>query len=73
MKTLKFKIRTWTKGLSYMLLTKEQAPWVDYLEIDEETDERTLSPDAPDNVKKAYEEHLKWKQSYIDKGMKIPK
>ena len=56
-----------------MLLTKEQTPWLDYLEIDDETDERRLSSNAPDEVKKAYEEHLKWKQSYIDEGMKIPK
>lgn len=47
--------------------------WIDYLEIDEETDERILSLDAPNDVKKAYEEHLRWRQSYIDKEMRIPK
>ena len=56
-----------------MLLTKEQTPWIDYLEIDEETDERRLSSDAPDEVKKAYEEHLRERQKYIDKGLKVPK
>ncbi len=56
-----------------MLLTKEQAPWVEYLEFDEETDERRLNSDAPDEVKRAYEEHQKKLQEYIDKGMKIPK
>ena len=55
------------------MLTKEQAPWVDYLEIDEKTGERKLNSKAPDEVKKAYEEHQKELQKHIDKGIKIPK
>ena len=40
------------------MLTKSQAPWVEYLEIDEETGARKLKDDAPEEIKKAYMEHL---------------
>ena len=55
------------------MMTKEQAPWIDYLEIDEETTERRLSSDAPDEIKKVYENHEKKIQKHIDKGTTIPK
>ena len=40
------------------MLIKSQAPWVEYLEIDEETRERKLRNDAPKEIKEAYMEHL---------------
>lgn len=38
---------------------KVREPWVGYLEIDEETDEVYLSEDAPEEIREAYEKHLK--------------
>ena len=55
------------------MLTKEQAVWIDYLEIDEETGERKLNSDAPDEVKKAYEKHREKIQEHIDNETMIPK
>lgn len=55
------------------MLTRDDAPWIDYLEIDEESNERKLSNDAPDDVKKAYEEHQKKVREHINNGTMIPK
>lgn len=55
------------------MLTEKDAPWVDYLEIDEETDERRISSDAPDEIRKAYEIHQKEIQEHINNGTRIPK
>lgn len=46
---------------------------LDNLEIDEERNERKLSNDAPDEIKKAYKEHQRKIQEYIDNGAMIPK
>ncbi len=40
------------------MFTMEQAPWVEYLEIDEETLERRLREDTPDEIRALYEQHL---------------
>lgn len=39
------------------MLTFEEAPWVEYLEIDEETRERKLRNDTPDEIRLKYEEY----------------
>lgn len=39
--------------------TNKQAPWVNYLEINEKTFERKLKKNTPPEIKKTYEEHLK--------------
>lgn len=53
------------------MLTKSQSPWVEYLEIDEETRERKLKDGAPEEIKKAYMEHLlKLKKSEEEKRPK---
>lgn len=41
------------------IYTLEQTPWVDYLEIDEETGERKLQIDIPEEIKKQYSDFLK--------------
>ncbi len=41
------------------IMTMEQAPWVDYLEIDEKTGKRFLRKDTPKEIKEAYEKYLK--------------
>lgn len=40
------------------MMTKEQAPWIDYLDVDEKTGERFLIDDTPDDIRKKYEDHL---------------
>ena len=37
------------------MLTFDEAPWVEYLVINEETGERTLSEDAPKEIREKYE------------------
>ena len=39
--------------------TIEQAPWIQYIEIDSKTHKRKLRKDTPKEIKKAYELHLK--------------
>ena len=41
------------------MLTQEQAPWVSYLDIDEKTGKGILRDDAPEEIKKQYDEYLK--------------
>lgn len=53
--------------------TLEQSPWVPYLEMDEETFESHLRPDAPDDIKKAYEDYQKKLQQCIENGEPIEK
>lgn len=55
------------------MLVKEDCIWIDYLDIDEDTLERTLRDDAPSEVKQAYEKYLKEMQNYIDRGELVPK
>lgn len=40
------------------MLTRNEAPWIEYLEIDETTRERKLRDDAPDEIRKKYKEYL---------------
>ncbi len=55
------------------MLKHEGSPWVDYLEIDEYTNERKLSVNAPDNVKKAYKEYKEEISKNNDNKTLIPK
>lgn len=38
------------------MLTFNEAPWVEYLEIDERTGERRLKEDTPQEIRDKYEE-----------------
>ena len=40
------------------MLTSDEAPWVEYLEIDEETWERKLRADTPQSIRELYEKYL---------------
>lgn len=40
------------------MLTKNEAPWIEYLEIDEETRERKLRSDTPPEIRDQYEKYL---------------
>lgn len=40
------------------MLTFNEAPWVEYLEIDEETGERRLREDTPKEIRDKYEAYL---------------
>jgi|GEM_PF-6078059 hypothetical protein len=37
------------------MLTFEEAPWIEYLEIDEETRQRRLRDDTPEEIRRKYE------------------
>ena len=39
------------------MLTSHEAPWIEYLEIDEETGKRKLRDDTPQTIRDQYEEH----------------
>ncbi len=39
------------------MLTLNEAPWVEYLEIDEETGERKLRADTPQEIRDKYDEY----------------
>lgn len=45
-----------TKEELFNMLTMDEAPWIEYLEIDEETGERRLKDDTPQKIRKKYEE-----------------
>lgn len=55
------------------MLTKEQMPWIDYVTYDEDGFINGIQEDAPEEVKKAYEEHQKELQKHISNGTKILK
>ena len=38
--------------------TFEQAPWIDYLDIDEKTGETILMENTPKDIRKKYEQYL---------------
>lgn len=38
--------------------TPSQAPWIHYLEIDDNTGERFIRDDAPDEIKAKYQEFI---------------
>lgn len=40
------------------MLTIDEAPWAEYLEIDEDTWERKLRPDTPQDIRERYEAYL---------------
>ncbi len=39
------------------MFTLNEAPWVQYLEIDEETGERKLRADTPEEIRQKYEDY----------------
>ena len=41
------------------IMTLDQTPWIEYLEIDEKTGERVLRKDTPKEIKDAYKKYLK--------------
>lgn len=61
------------KGWIDMSEKCEQVPWIEYLEIDEETLERKLRPNTPYKIKKAYEKYQLEVQEHIKNGTMIPK
>lgn len=48
------------------MLTLEEAPWIIYLEIDDETGKRTLRGDTPQEIRDLYEKHLLEQRKYTD-------
>lgn len=50
------------------MLTKEQAPWTEYLVLDEETLENTLRADTPQEICKAYEKYKESERKIIKSG-----
>lgn len=55
------------------MLTKEQAPWVEYLVLDEETLESTLRSDTPQEIREAYENYKERECRIIESGELLPK
>ena len=55
------------------MLTSEECIWIDYATYDEVGFISGVRDDAPDNVKKAYEEHQKELQKHRNNGTMIPK
>ena len=53
------------------MLTFDEAPWVEYLEIDEETGERKLKENTPQEIRDKYEKYC-LEQSRNEDGM-LPK
>ncbi len=48
------------------MLTIDEAPWAEYLEIDEETWERKLREDTPKDIREKYEQFLQEQNSNPD-------
>ena len=55
------------------MLTKKEAPWLEYLIIDEKTRERKLKNGTPETIRKAYEEYMASLKKQMQCGKKIPK
>ena len=53
--------------------TIKEHPWIPYMSIDEETNEHVLKENAPEDVKKAYDAHLREIRKYIDANELMPK
>ena len=53
--------------------TLEQAPWIEYIEINEETGERELRKDAPEEIKEAYELYLKKQDELNNQDIPVSK
>ena len=50
------------------MLTKEQAPWTEYLVLDEETLESTLRADTPQEIRETYEKCKESERRIIESG-----
>lgn len=61
------------KEVTTNMLTKEDAPWVEYLVLDEETLESTLRPDTPQEIREAYENFKESERRIIESGELLPK
>ena len=48
------------------MLTLFDAPWLEYLEIDEDTGERKLRDDTPQYIRDKYEEHCQEQSKNTD-------
>lgn len=48
------------------MLTFFDAPWIEYLEIDEDTGERKLRDDTPHEIRDKYEEHCQEQRKNTD-------
>lgn len=55
------------------MLTKEQAPWTEYLVLDEETLESTLREDTPQKIREAYEKYKESERKIVESGELLPK
>ena len=55
------------------IFTKEQMPWIEYLEIDSKTLKRYLREDTPEQIKKMYEEYLKQIEEKSNKNENMEK
>ena len=55
------------------MYTKEQIPWVEYLEIDKTTLETKLRKNAPKEIKEAYQKYLEEMKEYKKKNLPISK
>lgn len=53
--------------------TEEQAPWAGYVVIPDDDSDWYLSEDAPEDVKKKYQERLRQIDEMARKGIRIPK
>lgn len=49
------------------MLTSNEAPWIEYLEIDEETGKRRLREDTPQDIRARYEEYCAEQRKSKDK------
>ena len=53
------------------MLTFNEAPWVEYLEINEETGERCLKDNTPQEIREKYEEYCNDQRQH--NGEMLPK
>ena len=55
------------------MLTICEAPWIDYLEFDDETHQRTLREDTPQEIREMYEKYCEKQREMMEAGEDIPK
>ncbi len=55
------------------MLTFYDAPWIDYLEINEENGERYLREDTPQDIREKYEKHCEEQNKYTKNNELRPK
>lgn len=53
------------------MLTRSEAPWIEYLEIDEDTGERKLRADTPQEIRDKYDAYCLRQRT--DSGELLPK